>query len=165
MKEVEMRSLQSASLNFNSLLREANDAAEEMESDLRFSMRELDNVKEKCIIGSCACTCNKGFARKTRENSTLREAEVESSATIKLLRKSIDELNEKIKKIESDLQSTLVELKKSHKEKALLEEAHAMVTKDLQAKEQENSILRKAKIETSATIESLEKSVTEQRKA
>ena len=112
MKEVEMRSLQSASLNFNSLLREANDAAEEMESDLRFSMRELDNVKEKnASLEAAHARVTKDLQEKHDENSTLREAEVESSATIKLLRKSIDELNEKIKKIDSDLQSTLIELK------------------------------------------------------
>ena len=162
MKEVEMRSLQSASLNFNSLLREANDAAEEMESDLRFSMRELDNVKEKnASLEAAHARVTKDLQEKHDENSTLREAEVESSATIKLLRKSIDELNEKIKKTESDLQSTLIELKNSQNEKLLLEETNAMVKKDLQAKEHENSILREAKIETSATIESLEKSVIE----
>ena len=108
-------------MNFNSLLGEANDAAEEMESDLRFSMRELDNVKEKnASLEAAHAQLKKDLQEKDDENSTLRDVEVESSATIKLLRKSIDELNEKIKKIESDLKSTLTELKKSYNEKTVI---------------------------------------------
>ena len=53
--------------------------------------------REKCIIEAAHARVTKDLKEKHDENSTLREAEVESSATIKLLRKSIDELNEKIK--------------------------------------------------------------------